>query len=598
MSIINPIVIELSEADASALLAVKARNEAETAQAAAEVAQAIAEQQEVGVHEAKTTGIHGITSPDTIESTAGAQAKVDAAGTHEPAVGSLVRRDASGRTQVEAGVADKDVVNVGQLPYVSVLDFGTDIQAIQDCLDFAYSSGVKNVIFPPGNYVFEAPGGVQIFSGMTLWMYGANIFLSSDPEKINADGRAFFTSVANDVCIMGGTIQGNRSAWPDSTNIVGVEIIGGSRITICDMYIFNLSSNGIRVHGVQPSTFASNVILKNNRIVNCSAKYVDYLEDPPGGPAAGTDREDGGNISLWNVNNFLIDGNLLTSSAGDGVHFLKCTDGRIVNNNIRDAKMGGLLLENCIDITVANNRFYRSGSRGITIEHLVTGGITPYSDGRTHRIKLQNNYVGYSGREGIWLRNARKFLVSGNLLFWNGQKQDTPDANLYISNEPIGSSEVQDILVTDNKSYTVSTQSLAFRATSSGENIVFKNNFMGGSVNKIRMDCYLSGDGTATVECNNGWNTETRGIATFSGDATNNTFVIPHGLDFSDPADGRMLDVLKIFSNIKPMTEDAAGNFYVEVDVGNLTVNYISPPPAGTNNIVLAWEAITRVVLG
>jgi hypothetical protein len=30
MSIINPIVIELSEADASALLAVKARNEAET----------------------------------------------------------------------------------------------------------------------------------------------------------------------------------------------------------------------------------------------------------------------------------------------------------------------------------------------------------------------------------------------------------------------------------------------------------------------------------------------------------------------------------------------------------------------------------------
>ncbi len=70
------------------------------------------------------------------------------------------------------------------------------------------------------------------------------------------------------------------------------------------------------------------------------------------------------------------------------------------------------------------------------------------------------------------------------------------------------------------------------------------------------------------------------GIATFSGDGTTTTFTIPHGL----VAEPKVVQVT-------PLSADASGQFYVTKDATNIYVNYITAPPAGTNNIVLSWYA-------
>lgn len=89
-----------------------------------------------------------------------------------------------------------------------------------------------------------------------------------------------------------------------------------------------------------------------------------------------------------------------------------------------------------------------------------------------------------------------------------------------------------------------------------------------------------SGDPTFIIEQNFGYKTENSGIAGFNGDGTTKNFVIPHGL-ISAP--GKWF----VTSN----TANAAGIASVTADATNLYVNYSTAPPAGTNNLILIWEA-------
>lgn len=77
---------------------------------------------------------------------------------------------------------------------------------------------------------------------------------------------------------------------------------------------------------------------------------------------------------------------------------------------------------------------------------------------------------------------------------------------------------------------------------------------------------------------------------TFSGDGTTTQFTIP--LDKSD------IIILDVTNNdlaprrvrVTPKSADAANPFFVTYDANNIYVNYLSPPPAGTDNIVLEVE--------
>jgi hypothetical protein len=70
------------------------------------------------------------------------------------------------------------------------------------------------------------------------------------------------------------------------------------------------------------------------------------------------------------------------------------------------------------------------------------------------------------------------------------------------------------------------------------------------------------------------------GMATFSGNGTTTQFNIPHNL-VSKPN--------KVI--VTPGSADAASQFYVTADNTYIYINYLTPPQAGTNNIVLNWYA-------
>ena len=95
------------------------------------------------------------------------------------------------------------------------------------------------------------------------------------------------------------------------------------------------------------------------------------------------------------------------------------------------------------------------------------------------------------------------------------------------------------------------------------------------------IDTVLVREGSPNIEWMGRWNQISRsGTATFSGDGSTEQFTIAHGL-IATPANVQ----------VTPRSEDAANNFYTTVDGTNIYVNYLSPPPSGSNNIKLDWQA-------
>jgi len=131
-------------------------------------------------------------------------------------------------------------------------------------------------------------------------------------------------------------------------------------------------------------------------------------------------------------------------------------------------------------------------------------------------------------------------------------------------------------LILGNGEYSLSNVRISGRYLTVGDATLHLNNVIGtakywGNVT------IASDDGSAN---NLGYVIKNSGTATFSGDGTTIQFSIAHGL-VSEPS--------KV--QVTPMTEDAAGDFYVTKDATNIYVNYLSAPPSGSNNVKLSWYA-------
>jgi hypothetical protein len=110
----------------------------------------------------------------------------------------------------------------------------------------------------------------------------------------------------------------------------------------------------------------------------------------------------------------------------------------------------------------------------------------------------------------------------------------------------------------------------------------------GGDYNQV-FDCYFGSFTVTPVQFtgansrakrNVGYVTENGGTATFSGNGSTTTFTIAHGLA-GTPKSWR----------VEAGSSDAKGDKYVTADATNLTVTFATAPPAGTNNVVLVWQA-------
>jgi len=149
------------------------------------------------------------------------------------------------------------------------------------------------------------------------------------------------------------------------------------------------------------------------------------------------------------------------------------------------------------------------------------------------------------------------------------------------------------VKIVGNKFYSGSSTNILIgvRANSTVKTVVFGNTLEGGvSGLSLYADSgltptliFLHRDMpivTASPNITIRYTNRNSGMATFSGDGVITQFKIMHGL-ISTPS--RVL--------VTPASENAARQFYITADSTYIYVNYLTAPPAGTNNVVLYWYA-------
>ncbi len=346
---------------------------------------------------------------------------------------------------------------------------------IQRALDTAVGAR-RTVIFPPMIYRVNE-SGLRLHSKLTLMMQGAVFRL---PDECETDGQVFFGQRLEDVELVGGEIAGSGK-WPEGVNVRGIHITGRSRnIRIRDMFIHDISSNGIGLFGSaeQPirDVWVEDVVIERG----CN-DYGDYLSSRVG-PEPGSDRKDQGLIAFYYVEDFVVRGCRLEKSRSDGTHFYRCRRGQIVANKIYGAKMGGFFLETCEDVLSSANIMRDNGSRGATIER-----------GSKNCIFIGNT-VANSGREGLWAPNCSGLIVTGNIFDRNGRKPNGKapnqmwNANITINSarhDPTKSATV-DYVIAENIIYTSAGQVAAIRVDAEKvSGIVIENNLLRGENQRI-----------------------------------------------------------------------------------------------------------------
>jgi hypothetical protein len=186
-----------------------------------------------------------------------------------------------------------------------------------------------------------------------------------------------------------------------------------------------------------------------------------------------------------------------------------------------------------------------------------------------NRINLKA-LVRESGRQGIELYNSNNNRIEATIY-----KAGMETSNLYDAFRLVGSSSFNQLVapIVDGADQTA----FAVGEFDSGD----YNQVIGGSFANVARSPPVNKVGAHTRFFHvYGYVTENSGTATFSGNGSQTTFTIAHGLA-GTPKSWR----------VEAGSAAAEGDKYVTADATNLTVTFATAPPAGTNNVVLVWSA-------
>lgn len=459
-------------------------------------------------------------------------------------------------------------------------------RALAACKRFGYALDLRG-----GVWRVDLLGQLQLHSDLVIYLTGAKIL---GPERVTARGVLFTGTNVDNVRLVGGEVIGYRDTWDapaagqaanlGTINNLGRNIrpfvfAGGSRV----------EADGVRFRDWNaPAVSADNttdVTLRGCRFTRNSAYYYDYVEPtqpyPGGGPAVNSQEADKGQYHLWGVERFNILGCTVEGAAGDSSHVKNSLRGTVTGNQIILNKMGGAYYEACSDVSITGNLQWQNGSRGTTVE------------ANSSRITFNGNIVGLSGREGYWGWGVNSGTIVGNVFYQNGQKAVSGlTTNILLAPFVAATPAACDVTVAHNYSETWAGQEHNMRVASYISGINIHDNTLRGPVRTVRVDAYLSGFGSVRVRDNDGWATETEGRTALVGDGATTQFVIPHGLDFSDPADNRMLNHVKIRPRITPLALLPSWAV-TAMDTTNMTLTFAAPLANGQTYTV-DWEAKVR----
>lgn len=380
-----------------------------------------------------------------------------------------------------AAIAAGGVVEVTRfLPDGFVRDGSVSYAAeIQAAIDAAAREGAA-LEFPEMVYAADEVGW-ELRSRTTLRLGNAEFRLG---EACAKDGAVFHGKDVSDVTVTGGAIIGRNDVWQDGVNIRGIHLTGRcAGIRISGLRCRDLSSNGIGIFGGEDG-HARDVWIRDVVVENCCKRYPDYLSKESS--EKGSVREDQGDVALYFVEDFLVEGCRFERSRSDGTHFYRCRNGQITDNRIHRAKMGGYFLETCEAVVGRGNVMLGNGSRGATIERGSIGCV------------FSGNVVRGSGREGLWAPDCIGLVVTGNIFDRNGLKPNGPEArfiwnaNITVneSHKDPTESPTRDYLIADNLICTSTNQVAAIRVDTTGEvgDIVIQNNVLLGENRQVLIE--------------------------------------------------------------------------------------------------------------
>ncbi len=325
--------------------------------------------------------------------------------------------------------------------------------------------------FAPGVYHLSSAEGLAVPDGATLLMEGATFIFSEDMKE---DGEAFLIKNASDICIRGGEIIGRREAWDPGVNIAGIRMVGNvENVRIESLICRELTANGVGVFGESNAKPIRNISLIQITTINCCTAYGDYLSAQEG-PAPNSERIDQGNVAFYYVDGWVVKGCRLIGSKSDGTHFYFSHNGRFINNEVSNSKMGGYFVEECEYVLASGNIFSENGSRGVTIER------------NSLFCTLTNNVIRHSGREGLWAPEIRHILVTSNVFQENGRKDDKEqDCEIRLDNSDVYATVTGDIHIKDNIFYASDHQTAFILVDDGIEGIKIKGNTYTGSIPKL-----------------------------------------------------------------------------------------------------------------
>lgn len=354
---------------------------------------------------------------------------------------------------------------------------------IQQAIDSVAKTGGE-IVFAPIVYRIADPAGLRVYSNLTLRMEGATFLVDKDCA---ADGQVFLGNEVSNLSIQGGKIIGRNDVWPIGVNIRGIHLIGEcSNVRIRDMQIEDLSSNGVGIFAADADHPATDIRVLDTIIDNCSNRYGDYQAKTNRGPEKGSTRADQGLVAMYHVHDFAVRGCRLDDSRSDGTHFYFCRRGQFNDNVVSRAMMGGYFLETCQHVVAANNIIRDNGSRGVTIER------------GSQFCTLNGNTITGSGREGLWIPDSLRCVITGNIFSLNGRKSNGEqrkmiwNANITINQASgdIFNTPTAHYLIANNIIETDQHQVAAIRVDTRTEtnNIVLQGNLMTGNNPRILIE--------------------------------------------------------------------------------------------------------------
>ena len=266
-----------------------------------------------------------------------------------------------------------------------------------------------------------------------------------------------------------------------------------------------------------------------------------------------------------------------TGSSSDQVHeYSTVGTGGKAQFSIDVSEIDDLLSSSTTDdLNEGSNNLYFTEER---VDDRVSGLLTPglhlsstYNDGSDSLVlDVDDDLSQYDNSTSGFISDLSSFSTGdlnegSNLYFTDERAQDATASAL------TGGSNIQ--INYDDAANEIGIDFAGISAQDDGTEVLSEANSLDFGKALAATD---GGSGVATVDLDAGFSS-----ATFSGDGTTTQFQIPHGLS-SRPSSWI----------VQSGTADGSDISHVTADGTNLTVNYSSAPPSGTDNIELNWIAI------